>query len=149
MENKKTSIKLSIENICPDYSLRISEFGFHIVEDDYQPEAFGNSFIVLENSDMRVRFVRDRGQLSLDFAPLHEPDNWWDARFVSQALNGRNASATDFEQGVDLCSFLISNYDGIVDIFRSQNFPKTQKEFEEFGNERLQQILTPTKQNHS
>lgn len=51
-------------------------------------EAFGNAWVILEGGNLRLRLVRDRGQIFLDLGSMHDPDeNLFDSAIVVEHLN--------------------------------------------------------------
>ena len=51
-----------------------SETQFRVVKLEYSSEHFGNAIMVLEDEDLRIQFVKDRGQIFFDFqAPTTKP----------------------------------------------------------------------------
>ena len=66
-----------------------SALGLSIVGEDFQPKSFGNSFVTLEGASIRVRFVRDRGQVWVDVAPRNTRNKWWHLLFVLEAVRGQ------------------------------------------------------------
>ena len=50
------------------------ELGFRVTYSDYCPAQFGDSTVILDSACVRLRFVRDRGQIMIAFANLSEPD---------------------------------------------------------------------------
>lgn len=74
----------------------LSDLGFHIVSDQYSPEVFGNCLVVLNGPQLRLRMVRDRGQILAYLAAFADPDRWWDLDFVLEAISG-HMPAPNFE----------------------------------------------------
>jgi hypothetical protein len=66
----------------------LNDLGFRIVQDSYSPEAFGNCDVVLNGAQVRLRFVRDRGQILAYLAPLEDPDQWWNLVFLLEVIHG-------------------------------------------------------------
>jgi hypothetical protein len=42
---------------------------FRVIEDEYSPKAFGDCLVVLDSDVLKLRFARDRGQVTVDVAP--------------------------------------------------------------------------------
>lgn len=79
----KVAVIESLPWLCED-------FGFRVVEDHFDALSFGNSFVTLESSGLRVRFVRDRGQIYAEVASRPEPHTWWALQDVCELLAGHN-----------------------------------------------------------
>jgi hypothetical protein len=47
----------------------IDDYGFSVVDERYDPEAFGNSLIRFRSSDVDIVVVLDRGQVLIDISP--------------------------------------------------------------------------------
>lgn len=62
-------------------------FGASVVSNEYFPAAFGNAIVVIETKGIRLRAVRDRGEVRLDVAPLHNPTEWVDSAFALAAMD--------------------------------------------------------------
>jgi hypothetical protein len=76
------------------------ELGFRIVQDEYDANSFGNSVLTLESHELRLRFIRDRGQLFGEVASPSEPDNWWNLEDVWDILGMQG-----LERGSELKAF--------------------------------------------
>jgi len=44
-------------------------------------------FVTLQSSDLRLRFVWDRGQVLAYLAALTDPDRWWNLDFLLEAIH--------------------------------------------------------------
>jgi hypothetical protein len=67
----------------------LKDFDLHVIEDRYLPESFGNSDVTLQSPQLLVRFVRDRGQVWAEVAPVTEPTSWWPLGDVLKAIQGQ------------------------------------------------------------
>ena len=67
----------------------LKEFDLRVIEDRYVPESFGNSYVTLQSPRLMVRFVRDRGQVWAEVAPVTAPTAWWPLGFVLEAIRGQ------------------------------------------------------------
>lgn len=89
------------------------DFGFQVVEDDFDPKSFGNSFVTLESSGLRVRFVRDRGQVSAEIASRSDPGMWWNCEHVCELIVGRTVEI-GFELSA-VAALLRNNFPALTD----------------------------------
>jgi len=48
-----------------------------VVEESYSPKEFGDSTLTIESKSLRIRFVRDRGQVFVAVASPVDPNTWW------------------------------------------------------------------------
>src|SRR5687768_13296022 len=78
-----------------NYPRLFDELGFRIISQMYEPEHFGNSLVLLENPQLRVMFVRDRGQIRADIASPLEPEDWHDVNFVLEAVSPHHQTQVD------------------------------------------------------
>lgn len=79
------------------------DLGLRFVKDEFDPDVFGNSYVILDSSDFLVRFVRDRGQNSIEVASHDEPDTWWNLEDVCAIVSDRPIeSSFDLETLVHL-----------------------------------------------
>jgi hypothetical protein len=51
-------------------------FGGKVVEDEYHAESFGDSKLILDFIEFKLRLVRDRGQFMVHFAPAGLDNKW-------------------------------------------------------------------------
>jgi hypothetical protein len=79
-------LKQEMAEILPEFD---RELNLHVIEDRYAPESFGNSYVTLHSQRLLVRFVRDRGQVWAEVAPLTAPTSWWPIGFVLEAIGGQ------------------------------------------------------------
>lgn len=66
-------ILLFLANYC-SFLFRPARYRF---VDSQVDESFGNALVVLESTAVRFRFMRDRGQLFLEFQPIHGKSSEW------------------------------------------------------------------------
>ncbi len=62
--------------------------GFTVVGDQYFPESFGNSIVMLQSENARLRIVSDRGQISAQLASPASQEKWWDIYLLLEAIHG-------------------------------------------------------------
>jgi len=53
------------------------DLGFRVTYSEYDPAHFGDSIAILDSDALRLRFVRDRGQVMLDVATPAKPEVWF------------------------------------------------------------------------
>jgi hypothetical protein len=68
------------------------ELSFQIREHDYSYKHMGSSYAVVESPSMRVKFVNDRGSISVEVAPSAEPERWMELGFLWFSLTGNRPS---------------------------------------------------------
>ena len=68
------------------------EYGFAVVEDQYSPESFGDSLVILESSTLRLQIIRDRGQLFTQVASKRIPEMWFNLEDLCALIAGHPIS---------------------------------------------------------
>ena len=76
------------EELDEDFLQFLEELGMRIVDQQYLPQSFGNSYLILESPKLRVRFVRDRGQTWADVSSIAPGAEWWHVAYVLEAIYG-------------------------------------------------------------
>ncbi len=109
------------------------EFGFRVIEDGFEPQIFGNSFVTLASPFLRVRLVRDRGQVAAEVAACCDPTVWWDLEHVCELISGRSV-----EPGFDLLhlAVLLRNHLPELSNHLGPNYAETKCELERLAEER-------------
>lgn len=79
-------LKQELIESCPGL---LNELGLHVIDDQYFGDRMGNSYVTLQSSRLWVRFVRDRGQVWAEVAPLTAPTSWCPLAYVLEAIQGR------------------------------------------------------------
>jgi len=64
------------------------DFGFRVTYHDFSYKEMGNSVVELQSDSLRLRFVRDRGPISVQVASLNEPERWIELRSFWAVLTG-------------------------------------------------------------
>jgi hypothetical protein len=80
------SLKQEMIEILPGL---LKNFDLQVIEDQYLPESFGNSDVTLQSPKVLVRFVRDRGHVWAEVAPVTATPSWWPLGLVLEAIQGR------------------------------------------------------------
>jgi len=114
------------------------EFGLRIVEDDFDPKSFGNSLVVLESPCLRVRFIRDRGQVSAEVASCSDPGIWWNLEHVCELIPGQTVEI-NFELSA-VAALLRKNFPALTD-YLGPKWIYTRRELQRRAEERKQAIL--------
>jgi hypothetical protein len=80
-------------------------------------ESFGNAYLDLESDAMRLRMIRDRSQLFLDFAPL-DGNDWFSLDVVRRLLTGERQESSELSP--DYAAFLEREIGEIERRFRDE-----------------------------
>lgn len=133
--NASVSLKQEVNEQLP---WLFQELGFRVVEDDFDPKSFGNSFVTLESSGLRVRFARDRGQVSAEVASRSDPGTWWNLEHVCELIVGRTVEI-GFELSA-VAALLRKHVSALAD-YLGPKFTQTKRELERGAEERKQALL--------
>jgi hypothetical protein len=99
--------------------------------DHHESEAFGDALVALSAGDLRIRIVCDRGQVFADFGSVAQPDKWFDSAIVMEAMElSTNGGFRAPEIGPSLqglAALLQAVGHELVQMFRAQEFPKTER----------------------
>jgi hypothetical protein len=103
-----------------------------------------DALIVLESAALRIRVVRDRGTVMLEFAPTFEPTNWLSGEFVRMLLDRKDPHPFESETSAvvrleRLGDFLEQNIDQLEILFSPSIFPSTQRTVADRQDERARQ----------
>src|ERR1700722_9258077 len=96
---------------------------FRIVGSEVSTSNGGDALLLVESSQLRLRFVSDRTQLLLDFQPSEtvNPNEWFSIDLIRRIILGnREFSALLDESYVE---FLQRNLDEIENRFSNENWP--------------------------
>ncbi len=135
--NLKIPLKQQVIN---DQPWLFDDLGFSIVEDDYRPDAFGNSFVTLESTILRLRFVRDRGQVWADVGSPTDPKTWWHLLFVLEAVLGKRPDLRfDLDEAASL---LRDNFSTLAEAL-GPRLSETKRQLDRFQEKRLRDLRRP------
>ncbi len=75
------------EQVKERFRYLIDDHGFSVVDERYDPEAFGNSLVDFQSSNTVIRVLLDRGQVLIDIGPCpRSPDYWFGLASVVEFL---------------------------------------------------------------
>ncbi len=113
------------------------ELGFRVVSSNYDAGSFGNSTVILESDSLRLRFVRDRGQVLLDLAPVSERQKWFSLGSLYEAIHHESVKP---EYTLDAKgSLLQKEFPALVEAL-GPKLRETQDEIERRKKERLRAL---------
>jgi len=109
--------------------------------DSGSSESFGNAFLVLEHKELRLRFVKDRGQIFLDFQPTskNRKGEWFSIDIVKQMVTGEIETSAEMDS--EKRKFLKTNLDKIEQLFSSANREGTIKKLKELERARAKRLF--------
>lgn len=136
------------EEIKPFFSALLDAHGFRVVSESHEPASFGDGLIVLQSEDLRLRFVRDRGQIFADISPAGQAgDGWHQLQRVKEFLQRHDAPAEDASDarraaGLDeLSIWLTGNYERVRDLFREDTYLSARDALQKFEKEKAAQMF--------
>ena len=117
----------------------IKKYGFKVTTACIS-ESFGDAAIVVENDNLKLVFIRDRGQLFLDFHSKFDKKkkNPYSIDLVRQLVTGEETrySLLDDNNGV----FLEGKFDEIVHLFEKDNASRTISELTILERKRMKEM---------
>lgn len=133
------------EEIKPFFSALLDEHGFQLVSESFEPAHFGNGALVLQSEDLRLGFVRDRGQVFAEVGPSGQTDDdWHQLQRVMEFLQRHDSPAADPRRaaGLDeLGVWLKENYEAVRALFREDAYPSARDALRRFEKEKAAQMF--------
>jgi len=75
------------EQVKAHFHCLIDDYGFVVVSERFDPEAFGNSLVDFQSRNTVVRVLLDRGQVTIDIGPYpRSPGYWFDLSSIIEFL---------------------------------------------------------------
>lgn len=135
------------------------ERGANFIFSDYHAHAFGNFVIVLETDDLRIRFARDRGTMTIGVGTLEATPGWegewYDLICVVAFLTKKQVLITgywdyrfDDEKQLDrLAKVLRFYYTQIAELFEGDVFQKNKAALDLVSEDFQSLIFEPRRRN--
>jgi len=115
---------------------------FRIADSEVTTINGGNAFLVLESSAIRVRVVRDRGQLILEMqSRFATGTRWIGGEIVYRLLRGAKPSSDLLDE--DLAAFLGTDLEAIEDVFGVGQWQATYLKAKEIERARSRELWHP------
>lgn len=88
-----------LEHLVRHWSFLWGAARFRIVDSDVSG-SFGDAYLVVSSAALRLRFVRDRGQLFLDLQPAsaRRTAEWYSVDLVYRMLTGRRMRSAELNE---------------------------------------------------
>ena len=100
-----------------------------------------NEAIVVENGELRLRFVRDRDQISLELQSLSmQTKEWFSIDVIRQLITGEVLDKSILDN--ELNNFVENNLKKITNAFKRENLPETLSTLHEFEMARAKRIFS-------
>lgn len=121
-------------------SFLYKEFGFRFVDSQVSNAFGGDAFLILAKDTVRLRLVRDRGQLFADFQET--PSNgkeWFSIDIVRKYIAKEHEYFSELDS--NNAKFLRERLPDIEAAFRPATFDKIRREFQKLEKERAKSLF--------
>lgn len=95
----------ALNRVKPRFDALLQTHGFEAVETK-DSSSFGDSCAVVASDDLRLRFILDKGHLSVEVGSAVRPETWYDVDVVKSLIEGEG---TGGETLGDRAAFLEQN----------------------------------------
>lgn len=114
---------------------------FRITGSDVTNVNGGDALLLVESDVLRLRFVRDRGQLVLDFQPVagDAASEWFSVDLIRRLLLGKPETSGLLDESY--AAFIGQHLDAIEDRFRSERWPATQADLNRLKVKRAKELF--------
>jgi hypothetical protein len=119
------------------FSYLYNELGFRFIDSSVQGT---NAALVLENQDLRIRLIRDRDQVFVDFQGQQEnpKKKWYSFGVVRQLLSGQIGSE---EIDADKARFIREHFRRIEVLFSSASRAETERLLQGIERDRAKRLF--------
>ena len=113
-----TELLKYIISYCTDL---YEKFGFKIVDSVATSSFGGNGMVILESDEIKLKFIRDREQMFLDFLSKYDTkkNNWYSLDLIRQLLTNEQKCHSLLNK--DNGHFLKNNIARIIEIYKKPN----------------------------
>jgi hypothetical protein len=94
------------------FSFLLESFRFIEKERRYDEDFFGN-FVLRWSGDFDIRFIRDRGYITVDVCPKGQSEGWFDLRDIIAFVTNKNSTDLSGLTTEQIAVLLQKNYDDI------------------------------------
>jgi hypothetical protein len=114
---------------------------FRFVDSRTSASFGGDAFLVLASDVLRIRLVRDRGQLFMDFqaAAEHDGRDWFSIDVVRRLLTGERQDTAELSP--EYARFLEEHLDEIEKRFSEEELANTRKALKELERIRAKELF--------
>jgi hypothetical protein len=101
----------------------------------------GDALLLVESEELRLRFVRDRGQLFLDFQPSSSSANgeWFSIDLVRRLKTGQREETAELDEGY--ASFVHEHLQEIEHQFSAEGWPATSATLKKLKAKRAKELF--------
>ena len=114
---------------------------YRITGSDVTTSNGGDALLLVESAELRLRFVRDRGQLFLDFQPSFSSleDAWFSIDLVRRLHTGQREQTAEMDVGY--ADFVREHLLLIERQFAAADWPTTRKALQELKVKRAKELF--------
>jgi hypothetical protein len=117
----------------------IAPLGFVIVHNQVSV-SFGDALVEVEAPTLRLRAIRDRSQVFVDFGPVSERATWFDSDLVLEHLGPMSSTSHRSRDATTVlratATFLTSFREELETLLDAHHLPDTKREMEMLGERR-------------
>ena len=97
--------------------------------------------LVLEAGPLRLRLLRDRSQVFVDFQSAENPseDDWFSFDMIRQLLTGEVIDSAEMDD--EKAKFINDYFEAITEAFRPTNRKETEKKLHEYEHARAERLF--------
>lgn len=106
----------------------------------FDPQSFGDSYVILRGGNMRLRLVRDRGEVFAQVASVGEPAHWYPLQRVVCAV-GVSPAPPEQPLSVEELAGLVSTHAAAIEAGLSPDrFEATRAKLRELGQDSARRL---------
>jgi hypothetical protein len=115
--------------------------GRYKLVDSETVSSFGNAYVVVASDRLRLRFVRDRSQLFLEFQPSTEEadDSWYSTDVIYRLLTGERQDSAELTESY--ARFVCENLDEIEGRFAPNRRLETIERLKDLERRRAKELF--------
>lgn len=129
----------AIRDFVAEHLAFLSDEGFREVGSEETEHDGGDAWLVVESDELRLRFVRDRGQLFLDLQPQAPAAEWFSVDLVRRLCLGRPERSAVLDEGY--ADFLREQLPDLLTRFAPDRWPGTREELVELKRVRSREMF--------
>ena len=121
--------------------------GGYVVSDRLVATSFDNALVDFSGHEMKVRVIRERSQVFIDFAAMVDPETWFDLDIVLRLLDADTESRRvvgSGEASVEALAAVLQQYLSSIEIaFETKNYPTTKQKLAALQEKRADERFGP------
>lgn len=119
-------------------SFLYNEYGARFVDSHVRGP---HASITLEAGELRLRLVRDRSQIFVDFQSTENPseDDWFSFDMIRQLLTGEVIDSAEMDD--EKAKFVNDHFEAIVEAFQSAKRKETEEKLHKYEHARAERLF--------